>query len=260
MDGIEVTFEPPLARIRLLRPDKRNAISAAMWGALPEICAGINARGDALVVVVEGEGEHFCAGADIAEFERVYRDAAATKAYCDTIQDGLNALIALDRPSIAACRGNTIGGGLALALCCDLRFCADDAVLAITPARLGLLYGFAETRRLVEIVGPAAARDLLFSGRRVAPAEALAMRLIDRLVPAADLDAAIGAFAGELSRLSQRTIRSSKAAVAMITGGLAAEDAAFRGLVEDAALGPDFAEGRRAFVEKRAPRFTDGRG
>ncbi len=153
-----------------------------MWRALPGICAAIEARADALVVVVEGAGGHFCAGADISEFDEVYRDALATRDYVDAIQDGLSALAALDRPTIARLSGVAVGGGLALALCCDLRFCADDAHLAITPAKLGLVYGHVETRRLVELVGPARAKDLLFSGRRVEPAEALAIGLVDRLV------------------------------------------------------------------------------
>ena len=91
----------------------------------------------------------------------------------------------LDRPTIAVMRGIAVGGGLGLALACDLRFCADDAHLAITPAKLGLIYGHAETRRLVELVGPSRAKDLLFTGRRIETEEALAIGLIDRRVETA---------------------------------------------------------------------------
>ena len=171
MSDIELIFEAPLARIRLMSPARRNALSRAMWRALPAISAAVERRADALVVVVEGAGGHFSAGADISEFAEVYRDALATHDYVDAIQTGLAALAALDRPTIAALNGVAVGGGLAVALCCDLRFCAEDAHLAITPAKLGLLYGHIETRRLVELVGPARAKDLLFSGRRVAPAK-----------------------------------------------------------------------------------------
>ena len=181
MSDIDLVFAAPLARIRLNAPARRNAISRAMWRRLPEICAAIEAEKDALVVVVEGEGGHFSAGADISEFAEVYRDAASTHEYVEAIQRGLAALAALDRPTIAALSGVAIGGGLGLALCCDLRFCSDDAVLAITPAKLGLLYGFVETRRLVELVGPSRAKDLLFSGRRITPAEALASGLVDQI-------------------------------------------------------------------------------
>src|SRR5580658_7702471 len=157
MTEISLRFEPPFARIVLNRPDRRNAISRAMWRALPAIRAAIEAREDMLVALVEGEGAHFSAGADISEFDEVYRDAAATRDYGDAVQDGLKALMDLDRPTIAVIRGVAVGGGLGLALACDLRFCDADAHLAITPAKLGLVYGHAETRRLVELVGPSRA-------------------------------------------------------------------------------------------------------
>lgn len=255
MNDISLILEPPLARIRLRRPERRNAMTRAMWRALPDLCARVAATSEALVVILEGAGGHFCAGADITEFETVYRDAEATRDYSQAIQHGLKALVALDRPTIAALRGNSIGGGLALALCCDLRFCADDAFLAITPARLGLLYGFVETRRLVQTVGHARAKDILFSGRRIACGEALAIGLIDRLVAVDELEATIATYAGDLAQLSQRSIRGAKIAIEAIAGGLGEESPAFRGMVEQAAGSEDFAEGRSAFLNKRAPQF-----
>ncbi len=255
MSDIDLTYEAPLARVRLNSPERRNAISRAMWRALPGVCAALEARADALVVVVEGAGGHFSAGADISEFAEVYRDALATRDYVDSIQDGLAALAALDRPTIATLSGVAVGGGLALALCCDLRFCAEDAHLAITPAKLGLIYGHVETRRLVELVGSARAKDLLFSGRRVEPAEALAIGLVDRFVPAEALQRTVDDYAVGLARLSQRSIRGAKRAIDAIARGMDEESPAFRAAVEDAALGEDFREGRAAFAAKRAPNF-----
>ena len=138
MTEISLRFEPPFARVVLNRPERRNAITRAMWRALPAIRAAIEAREDLLVTLVEGEGAHFSAGADITELGDIYRDAAATRDFGDAMQNGLKALMGLDRPTIAVIRGVAIGAGLGLALACDLRFCADDAHLAITPARLGL--------------------------------------------------------------------------------------------------------------------------
>src|SRR3984957_17141180 len=181
MGELSLSFEPPLARLRLARPEPPNAMTLAMWRALPELCAEVGRREDARVVVVEGAGGHFCAGADISEFDAVFRDAAAAREYLGAIEVGLEALMALDFPTIAALEGSSIGGGLALALCCDLRFCAENAHLAIPPAKLGLLYRPGATRRLVELVGPARAKDLLFSGRRVETEGGLALGLIDRL-------------------------------------------------------------------------------
>ncbi|MGD1038717.1 MAG: enoyl-CoA hydratase-related protein [Roseiarcus sp.] len=258
MSDIDLIFEAPLARIRLNRPSRRNAVSRVMWLALPEICVAIEARSDALAVVVEGAGGHFCAGADISEFPEVYRDAATTREYVGAIQRGLGALAALDRPTIAALSGVAVGGGFGLALCCDLRFCAEDAHLAITPARLGLLYGHVETQRVVELVGPARAKDLLFSGRRIDPVEALAIGLVDRLVPAEALPGVIDEYAADLARLSQEAIRGAERAVDAIARGMNEEGGEFRAATEDAALGEDFLQGRAAFAAKRAPNFTFG--
>jgi len=255
MDDIALTIEAPLARIKLNRPERRNAVSLAMWRALPELCWRIETAKEALVAIVEGVGDHFSAGADINEFETVYRNAETTRDYLDAIQAGLNALSALDKPTIAALKGNSIGGGLAIGLCCDLRFCADDAYLAITASKLGLLYGFAETRRLVDLIGPARAKDMLYSARRVGCEEALASGLIDRLIPAERLNEAVETYARDLAGLSQQSIRGAKFAIEAMARGLDAETRAFRRLIEDAARGEDSLEGRQAFAEKRPPNF-----
>jgi len=255
MTDISLRFEPPFARIVLNRPDRRNAITRAMWRALPAIREAIEGRDDMLVAMIEGEGGHFSVGADISEFDEVYRDAVATRDYGDAVQDGLKAVTNLDRPTIAVLKGNVVGGGLGLALACDLRFCAADAHLAVTPAKLGLIYGHAETRRLIELVGPSRAKDLLFTGRRIETEEALAVGLIDRRVETALQETVLG-YARGLAELSQASIRGAKRAVDAIAAGMAFETPAFRALTEFAALGPDFVEGRSAFAEKRAPKFA----
>ena len=252
MRELSLVFEPPLARLRLDRPERRNAMTLAMWSTLPDMCAEIERREDARVLVVEGAGGHFCSGADISEFDAVFRDAEATREYLGAIEDGLEALIALDRPAIAVLEGSAVGGGLALALCCDLRFCAEDAHLAIPPAKLGLIYGPVETRRLVELVGPARAKDLLFSGRRVETAEALAIGLIDRRLPQSELAGAVEGYAREVAGLSPTSVFGAKRAVEAVARDDAAE---LRNLAQAAALGEDFREGRAAFAEKRKPRF-----
>ena len=263
MGDLELIFDGALARIRFNAPARRNALNRATWRALPEACATIAARAEALVVVVEGAGGHFSAGADIAEFDVVYRDAESTRDYVDAMQAALGALASLDRPTIAAIEGSAVGGGLAVALSCDLRYAADDAHLAAPPAKLGLVYGPVETSRLVALIGLARAKDLLFSGRRVALAEALAIGLVDRVVPAADLGQSVAAYAENLAGLSQRSIRGAKRIVDAIAAGLPLDSAALRAEVEDAALGEDFREGRAAFAAKRPPRFgppARGRG
>lgn len=253
MADIELAFEPPLARVRLNRPERRNAMNGAMWRALAEIAAEIEARSDIKVVLVEGAGGHFCAGADISEFDVAFGAIEPARAYLDGIELGLSAWTRLDRPTIAVLEGSAIGGGLAVALCCDLRFCAEDAHLAVPPAKLGLLYGPVETRRLAAVIGVARAKDLLFSARRVPTDEALAIGLIDRRLPAADLRAAAEAYARELAGLSQTSIRGAKR---MVEASLAGDSVVLRAEVEVAAIGADFREGRTAYVLKRKPNFA----
>ncbi|HYC25959.1 MAG TPA: enoyl-CoA hydratase/isomerase family protein, partial [Roseiarcus sp.] len=107
MDGFSLALESPVARLRLNRPERRNVVTRAMWRALPEFCRRIEALPEILVVILEGEGDHFSAGADIAEFEAAYRDEDTTRAFLQSIQDGLSALLALNRPTLAALRGNS---------------------------------------------------------------------------------------------------------------------------------------------------------
>ena len=255
MSDLRLILEPPLARIVLDRPGRRNAMSAAMWRDLARVSAEIETRAEVETVIVEGAGGHFCSGADIAEFDEVFADADAARAYLGAIETALEALNCLHRPTLAKIEGSAVGGGLAIALACDLRFAAEDAHLAVPPAKLGLLYGPVETRLLVETIGPAAAKDLLFSARAVEPQEALRLGLINRCLPAAELAEAARAQATAWSRLSQASIRGAKKAVQAALTGKTDE---LRGLVEAAALGDDFREGRAAFKAKRPAQFPRG--
>lgn len=247
-----MTRSAPDVRPVLDRPKRRNAMSAAMWRDLAQICAQIEARAEVDAVIVEGIGGHFCSGADIAEFDEVFADAISSRAYLGAIERALEALSRLDRPTLARIEGSAIGGGLAVALACDLRFAAEDAYLAVPPAKLGLLYGPVETRLLVETIGAAAAKDLLFSARTVESQEALRLGLINRCLPAAALTEAVETQARVWAKLSQVSIRGAKKAVrAALTANL--DD--LRALVEVAAQGDDFREGRAAFKAKRLARF-----
>jgi enoyl-CoA hydratase/carnithine racemase len=252
MSDLSLIFLGPVARLTLNRPERRNAMTGAMWRGLVDVCAEIEARADVAVVIVEGAGGHFCSGADIGEFDVAFADTESACAYLGGIEAGLNALAALDRPTVACVEGSCVGGGLAVALACDLRFVAEDAHLAVPPAKLGLLYGPVETRLLVEAVGPAVAKDLLFSARRVSADEALRLGLVNRVLPGAELKGAVETYARDLTTLSAASIRGAKKAVRAALDG---DSAGLRGLVETAALGADFREGRAAYQAKRAPRF-----
>lgn len=238
----------PVARITLNAPERRNAINQAMWIALPEICAGI---AEARAVIVTGTGGHFSAGADIGEFEQVYAGPEAIRASNAAVRAGQQALADLPCPVIAAVDGVCVGGGCGLALHADLRIASERARFAITPAKLGLAYSFEDTRRLVETVGPAAAKDILFSGRMVDAAEALQIGLVNKVVPPERLMEDAASYAEGVAALSPASHRVTKRTVAaVLRGNVSDEDrAAFDALFS----GPDFQEGTAAFLEKRRP-------
>ncbi len=251
-DGLAVTVDGVIGTLRLDRPGRRNAITQAMWRGIPGALAAL---AGARVVVLRGAGGHFAAGADIGEFDTVYASRDAATAYAAAMAGAMEALLGCSQPVLAAVSGNCIGGAVALTLCCDLCFADETANFAITPAKLGIAYSFADTRRLVARIGAAAARDLLFSARRIDAATALRIRLVDRAVPAGGLDAAVADYAETLAGASPASQRVAKDFVARAVAGQSAEDAATRAAYLDILKGPDFLEGRAAFGEKRKPRF-----
>jgi enoyl-CoA hydratase/carnithine racemase len=256
MNDIRITREPPLAWVTLDRPERRNAVTAAMWAALPEIVRQLEADEAMRVVVLNGAGDAaFSAGADIREMEDNLGSPERMRAMQDAVQVAQSAWAGMDRPTIAMIRGACTGGGCGLALACDLRVATHDSVFAIPPARLGLVYSLVDTRRLVDLVGPAVAKEILFTGRRVGAVEALAFGLVNRIVDAAELEATTRALAADIATSAQSSVRAAKHIVNAIAAGAHAETPESRHLYDAAFGGEDFREGARAFLEKRAPRF-----
>lgn len=246
--AVRLEWRDGVARLLLDQPERRNAMTRAMWRALPGLVAEA-AR--AALLVVEGRGGHFCAGADISEFAGTYGTAEGIAAANVEIAAGVEALAARAGPSVALVRGACVGGGVALALACDLRLAAADARFAVTPARLGLAYSHGDTLRLVRAVGAARAREMLFSARVVEAEEALRIGLVQRVVGAEEMEAAVEA----LGAASRPALRAIKAMVGAIEEGALRETLALRALFEDAFRGEDFREGYAAFLEKRPPVF-----
>ena len=253
--ALRLAREGATATLTLDRPQKRNALNRAMWAALPEALAAVAADREALVLVLTGAGGAFASGADIAEFESVYATRESAAAYNDLVSNALEALATFGKPTLAAVRGACVGGGLALALACDLRLAAEDARLGITPARLGLMYSLADTRRLTDAVGAAAAKDILFTGRLLDAAEALRIGLVQSVHAPEALAAAVADKADAVAAASQWSVRSTKRVVRAILDGATEDDAALKAQFLDAVEGADFREGRDAFLAKRPPRF-----
>ena len=245
-----------IARLVLNQPDRHNAMSRAMWEALPAACQAIEADQDIRVVIVEGAGGRaFCAGADISEFAEVYATADSTASYNAAVREAQARLRDLMRPTIALVEGICVGGGCGIALACDLRFASERARFGITPARLGVGYSRHDTAQLVEKVGPARAKDMLFSGRLLEADEALRIGLVDRVAPEGEIGPAAEAYAAALAELSQTSILTAKAIINGLTDPEGSDPQRLDRMAADAFEGEDFREGYRAFLEKRKPNF-----
>ncbi len=244
------------AELVLNRPDKRNALNLAMWAAIPGLLREIEGDPSIRLLVVRGAGDNFAAGADIAEFETAYATAEAARANQATMAAAMTALEDFPKPTLALIRGACIGGACGLALCCDVRFAADDARLGITPAKLGLAYGVADTRRLVQAVGISAAKHMLFTGRLHDAREALRIGLIDRTASPETLEAELLTVEKELFAASGFTAQATKQTFRMLRQGARDDTPESRALFASAFNGADFREGLSAFVQKRRPNFT----
>lgn len=255
VDGaLALAIDGDVATLAFDRPAKRNAIALAMWLALPQACAAFTASA-AKVLIVTGRGGHFAAGADISEFEAVYATPQSAADYNAAVAGGVGAIAGLEKPVLAAIEGACVGGGLAIALACDLRIAAPNARLAITPAKLGLTYSLEDTKRLVDAVGASAARDILFTGRLLGADEALRLGLVDAVE--ADTHVAAATKAAEIAAASQRSVRAIKATIRAILAGAVEDDAATRAAFVASVSGPDFIEGRSAFLQKRKAVFPE---
>ncbi len=245
-----------IARVRFNRPHKRNAMTSAMWRELAVVGGGLAGLG-ARALQIGAVGEHFSAGADIAELQEQLARPAELLANAQLVQQVQKLIQGLSMPSVALLRGACVGGGVGLALCCDVRLATPDARFALTPVKLGLHYSLADTRRLAAVVGLARAREMLLTARSIDAETALDWGLINRIVEdAAALQQAGDALCHDWVQSSAAGLAASKRVLAALDGSQpASEDALDRAFL-DAFSGADFREGAEAFVHKRAADFT----
>jgi enoyl-CoA hydratase/carnithine racemase len=245
-----------VARLILNRPEKHNVIDYEMWRGIASAMQAFSADDGVRVVVVSGAGgKAFSAGADISEFERK-RQRDTADSYNQATAAAHSALGNCPKPTIAEIGGYCVGGGLGLALACDLRIAADHSRFGIPAARLGLGYDYSSLKVLVSIVGPAAAKDIMFTARRFGAAEAVALGLVNRVVVPAELAAAVADCARMIAANAPLTVRASKQIVTEVLKDSDQRDRALcERLVAECFASADYVEGRQAFMEKREPCF-----
>jgi enoyl-CoA hydratase len=238
-------------------PERRNAVSTEMWQAIPGVLEAFEADPEIRVVVYKGAGDKaFVSGADISQFEDVRANREANEVYSARSATANRSMARIAKPSIAMIKGYCIGGGLAVALTCDLRICSDDSRFAIPAARLGLGYGYDGLKTLCDLVGPAFAKEIMFTARQFTAEEALRIGLVNKVVPAADLEATVRDYAAMIGRNAPLTVRAAKMAVreAMKDPDRRQLDEVTRA-VDACFESADYTEGRKAFMEKRDPVF-----
>jgi enoyl-CoA hydratase len=236
---------------------RRNAMSLSMWQGLHDAVSACAADPEIRVIVLKGAGDKaFVSGADISEFDEKRSSPETVGAYDAVSRAATNALAEVGKPTIAMIRGWCVGGGVGIALCCDLRIAAEDAAFAVPAAKLGLGYAFEGVRRLVDLVGPAFAREIFYTARRFSAQEAVAMGLVNRLVPAEGLEEYVRDYAATIAANAPLTVASIKTLVAQALKDGAERDAQLcRDVVARCFASADYVEGRTAFMEKRKPKF-----
>jgi enoyl-CoA hydratase len=252
---VRVERDGPIGRLVLDNPARRNAIGGEMWRAIPKAMAELDADPAIRCIVLRGEGTAaFAAGADISEFEQRRSSEADVKAYEALVDAAHHSIENSPKPVIALIHGFCVGGGMAVALSCDLRYADASSRFAVPAARLGLGYGVSGTNRLVATVGHAAAREIMFSARRFSADEARTMRLVNRVLPDAELDDFVRKVAMDLAENAPLTIAASKSVINALIAAKGDYSEANK-MVARCMKSEDYMEGRRAFMEKRSPVF-----
>ena len=254
-DRIVARKEGAVGWLVLNNPERRNAVSLEMWQAIPEVLADFEADPQIRVVVLTGAGDKaFASGADISQFEKSRSSAQGMQRYEQLGDAAMSRLQSLDKPTIAMIRGYCLGGGLNIAVLCDLRLAAQDARFGIPAGRLGLGYRAGAMKNLIELVGAPYAREIMITARQFSAEEALRMGLVHRLAAPDALEALTREYCGMIAANAPLTLRTAKRVIREVTRVQYDADAC-RAWVKECFDSEDYAEGRRAFMEKRKPVF-----
>lgn len=248
--------ERHIAWLTLNRPDRKNALNIDMWQAIPKLVQDAEKDSEIKILILRSAVPNiFCAGADISEFDLFINDRQARDQNRRAIRAACEALENFNKPTIAMIAGACIGGGCILALSCDMRFGDVKSRYGITPAKLGLVYGLSDTRRLMDQVGPAATRDILFSARIIEADKAREMGLVNEIYPVEILEEQVRDYSALLLNNSPHSLREIKKIIGRIQDGVRDDDDLSEDIFMDAFDGPDHKEGVDAFLNKRKPDY-----
>jgi enoyl-CoA hydratase len=258
-ERVETWLDGSTLHVRFNNPARHNALSVDMWEAVPPLLAMAESDTRVRLVVFSGAGEKaFVSGADISQFEDMRAAREAVTRYEHMAESALMGILNFSKPTLACIRGYCIGGGVNVAISCDMRIASSDAVFSIPAARLGLGYRYSAMKNLVDLIGPGAAKDLFFTARRVDAAEAKALGLVTRVCAADDLPALLEEYTSALAANAPLTVRAGKAITAQILKPSPEVDLDLcQRLIRGCFDSEDYAEGRKAFMEKRKPVFND---
>ncbi len=239
-------------------PERHNAVSLDMWDATARILDDF-AKDDAVrVVVLTGAGgKAFVSGADISRFEDERANVEAAARYNVVVEKAYATIHEFPKPTIAMIRGYCIGGGLGLAVCCDIRICSDNSRFALPAAKLGLGYGYPGIKRFIDAVGPSYTKEIFFTARQFSAAEAHQMGIVNRVLSDAEVETYVKDYAETIAANAPLTVSTVKYIVGEATKDESKRDLA-RGaeMVKQCFASNDYNEGRKAFMEKRKPQFT----
>jgi len=248
----------PIGWIIFNQPEKRNAVSQEMWEQMPEYVNELASDDAIRVVVLRGAGDQaFVAGADISQFKDRRRNMSDEEEYRRISARGSDSLTTLGKPLLAMIHGYCVGGGVSIAITCDIRIAADDAHFGVPAARLGLGYHYHGMEKLMKLVGPAYTKEIFFTARTDFSAQdALRMGLVNQVVPKAELESFTRDYAQRIARNAPLTIRSAKTSVDQLLRPHGERDLALlEKLIADCFNSQDYQEGVKAFSEKRRPQF-----
>ena len=259
-----MTTEKMLSRVKdgvgyitFNNPEKHNAVSIEMWDALELILDGFRSSKDIRVIVLNGAGgKAFVSGADISKFDKERSSKEAVLSYNKRTQKVYENLETFPKPTIAMIDGYCIGGGLNLAVCCDIRICSEKSKFAMPAAKLSLGYPFSSIKRLFDVMGPGMAKHFMFTAEKISASEALACGLVQKLVSEDSIDSYVKDYALNIANNAPLTIKAMKQIGIEISKNSDERDLLLCEKLASACFdSEDYKEGRKAFMEKRKPNF-----